>query len=47
MAGASEANVDRRERLRKLALETIDINKVGDVCLRTCEAELTIFAHLT
>jgi hypothetical protein len=28
VAGASEANVDRRERLRKLALETIDINKV-------------------
>ncbi|KDN41605.1 hypothetical protein K437DRAFT_258201 [Tilletiaria anomala UBC 951] len=27
VAGASEANVDRRERLRKLALETIDINK--------------------
>lgn len=25
-AGASEANVDRRERLRKLALETIDIS---------------------
>lgn len=28
MAGASESNVDRRERLRKLALETIDLNKV-------------------
>ncbi|MCO5596359.1 hypothetical protein L7F22_050420 [Adiantum nelumboides] len=27
VAGASEANVDRRERLRKLALETIDIAK--------------------
>ncbi|CEH14183.1 related to prp11-pre-mrna splicing factor [Ceraceosorus bombacis] len=27
VAGTSEANVDRRERLRKLALETIDINK--------------------
>lgn len=29
MAGASETNVDRRERLRKLALETIDLAKVS------------------
>ena len=28
-AGASETTVDRRERLRKLALETIDLAKVG------------------
>lgn len=27
MASASESNRDRRERLRQLALETIDINK--------------------
>ncbi|PWN20916.1 hypothetical protein BCV69DRAFT_290150 [Microstroma glucosiphilum] len=27
VAGSSEANVDRRERLRKLAMETIDISK--------------------
>ncbi|CAG8564670.1 12033_t:CDS:2 [Ambispora gerdemannii] len=27
VAGYSESNVDRRERLRKLALETIDLNK--------------------
>lgn len=27
IAGSSEANVDRRERLRKLAMETIDISK--------------------
>lgn len=27
VAGASEANVDRRERLRKLAMETIDVTK--------------------
>ncbi len=27
-AGDSEANVDRRERLRKLAMETIDLAKV-------------------
>lgn len=29
VASASESNRDRRERLRQLALETIDINKVG------------------
>jgi splicing factor 3A subunit 2 len=29
VAGASESNVDRRERLRKLALETIDLAKVS------------------
>ena len=29
VASASDANRDRRERLRQLALETIDINKVG------------------
>ncbi|KAG6890740.1 CWF complex protein sap62 [Termitomyces sp. T32_za158] len=29
VAGASETNVDRRERLRKLALETIDLAKVS------------------
>ena len=28
VASASESNRDRRERLRQLALETIDINKV-------------------
>ena len=28
VASASETNKDRRERLRQLALETIDINKV-------------------
>ena len=28
VAGASESNIDRRERLRKLALETIDLAKV-------------------
>lgn len=27
-AGWSESNRDRKERLRKLALETIDLNKV-------------------
>ena len=29
VASASDANRDRRERLRQLALETIDINKVS------------------
>jgi len=28
VASASETNRDRRERLRQLALETIDLNKV-------------------
>lgn len=37
VAGASETNVDRRERLRKLALETIDLAKV-------CPVLKTIFA---
>ena len=29
VASASESNRDRRERLRQLALETIDLNKVN------------------
>lgn len=29
VASSSESNRDRRERLRQLALETIDINKVN------------------
>ncbi len=29
VSGWSESNRDRKERLRKLALETIDLNKVG------------------
>lgn len=34
VASASESNRDRRERLRQLALETIDINKVSlGLCL--------------
>ena len=32
VASASESNRDRRERLRQLALETIDLNKV---CVNT------------
>jgi len=36
VAGASEANVDRRERLRKLALETIDLAKVRVLSLFLC-----------
>lgn len=34
MAGASESNIDRRERLRKLALETIDLAKVRWFCFK-------------
>jgi hypothetical protein len=33
VAGASETNVDRRERLRKLALETIDLAKVRELVI--------------
>jgi splicing factor 3A subunit 2 len=29
MIGYEEANVDRRERLRKLAMETIDLTKAS------------------
>lgn len=29
VAGISEVNVDRRDRLRKLAMETIDLAKVS------------------
>ena len=36
VAGASETNVDRRERLRKLALETIDLAKVHIPLLSVC-----------
>ena len=32
VASASDSNRDRRERLRQLALETIDINKVCEPC---------------
>ncbi len=32
MAGSAESSRDRKERLRKLAMETIDLAKVG-VCL--------------
>jgi len=31
VASASDANRDRRERLRQLALETIDLNKVNNI----------------
>jgi hypothetical protein len=35
VAGASETNVDRRERLRKIAMGVVDLNKVG---ARTCHS---------
>lgn len=40
MASSSESNRDRRERLRQLALETIDINKVCEDRVHT-PAELS------
>jgi hypothetical protein len=51
VAGASESNVDRRERLRKLALETIDLAKASYVydvpycCLTACRT-LIFFATI-
>lgn len=55
VASASESNRDRRERLRQLALETIDINKVrfglvvylGDVGLWDFSAEVRCSAMRT
>lgn len=32
VASGSDSNVDRRERLRQLALETIDLSKVRYCC---------------
>lgn len=40
VASSSESNRDRRERLRQLALETIDINKVCEDRVHT-PAELS------
>lgn len=40
VASASESNRDRRERLRQLALETIDLNKVS---LRNKRSEFDVF----
>ena len=36
VASWSESNRDRRERLRQLALETIDLNKVKFVTFSDC-----------
>ncbi|KAJ9124778.1 hypothetical protein QFC24_003146 [Naganishia onofrii] len=47
-AGASETNVDRRERLRKLALETIDLAKDPYILrthLGTLECRLCLTLH--
>ena len=42
VASGSESNRDRRERLRQLAMETIDLNKVGfALCLRVALSEGT------
>ncbi|KAH8080638.1 hypothetical protein HD553DRAFT_117027 [Filobasidium floriforme] len=48
LAGASETNVDRRERLRKLALETIDLAKDPYILrthLGTLECRLCLTLH--
>ena len=36
VAGWSESNRDRKERLKKLAMETIDINKVNEILDSLC-----------
>ena len=36
VASASKSNRDRRERLRQLALETIDLNKVRSIHFYQC-----------
>ena len=36
VAGWSESNRDRKERLKKLAMETIDINKVNEILDNLC-----------
>jgi len=38
VAGASESNVDRRERLRKLALATVDLSKVSSFLFVTLQS---------
>lgn len=54
VASASESNRDRRERLRQLALETIDINKVSlglSLCVlgkgRACGASPTSYVWVS
>ena len=36
VAGWSESNRDRKKRLKKLAMETIDINKVNEILDNLC-----------
>lgn len=47
VASWSESNRDRRERLRQLALETIDLNKVkwlfGLVCRSSIESNILLY----
>jgi hypothetical protein len=44
VASASESNRDRRERLRALAMETIDLAKVRRAVVAAC-ARLSAFAN--
>ena len=46
VAGASESNVDRRERLRKLALETIDLAKVYLILTFDVVRQITSFSRI-
>jgi len=46
VASASDANRDRRERLRQLALETIDLNKVKQTFIIDYNYDLENFCWL-
>jgi hypothetical protein len=46
VAGASESNIDRRERLRKLALETIDLAKVSALVLMVHNLTTKLFFRI-
>jgi len=47
VASASDANRDRRERLRQLALETIDLNKVNATSFNQSAGSLCYASLLT
>ena len=46
MAGWSESNRDRKERLKKLAMETIDLNKVTYMHLSTDPQSKTVLGPI-
>ena len=45
VASGSESSRDRKERLRKLALETIDLAKVGGHLMEFLQSVLTLQTH--